>query len=74
MPRVSSRAGNWKPAVEPITHIEFADGPLRPVYEADGRQFVVTDHGKRVYGVWYIPPDDDPVPLVVDASESAEDF
>jgi len=31
--------------VEPIAHIQFADGPLRPVYEAAGRQFVVTDEG-----------------------------
>ena len=60
--------------MHPIAHIEFADGPLRPVYEADGRQFVITDDGNRVYGVWYIPPDDGPVPLLADPNESAEDF
>jgi hypothetical protein len=74
MLRVNSIARIGKPAVEPIAHIEFADGPLRPVYEADGRQFVVTEGGERVYGVWYIPPDGDPRPLIVEADEPAEDF
>ncbi len=60
--------------MEPVARIQFADGPLRPVFEADGRQFVVADDGERVYGVWYIPPDDRPVPLIVDMSEPAEDF
>ena len=27
------------------------------VYEAAGRQFVIDDRGKRVYGVWWLPFD-----------------
>jgi hypothetical protein len=60
------------PATE--TQSSFSWARVRPVYEVDGRQFVITDDGERVYGVWYIPPDDGPVPLVVDPNDSAEDF
>jgi hypothetical protein len=70
------RFGNWHPeaVVEPVARVRFADGPLRPVFEADGRQFVFADDGDRVYGVWYVPPDDGPVPLIVDAGRRPEDF
>ena len=59
--------------MEPVAHVQFADGPLRPVFEADGRQFVVTDDGERVYGVWFIPPDD-PAPMIVEVGGPAEEF
>ena len=52
--------------MEPVAHVQFADGPLRPVFEADGRQFVISDDGERVYGIWFIPPGD-PAPLIVEA-------
>ena len=38
-----------------IAYVEFAGGPMRPVFEHDGRQFVVDDDGERVFGVWFIP-------------------
>ena len=61
--------------MEPVAHVRFADGPFRQVFEADGRQFVITDDGDPVYGVWYIPPDDRPVPIILNADGSdAEEF
>ena len=63
-----------RPAVEPIARVQFVDGNTRPVFEADGRQFVVDDAGERVYGVWYIPPDDR-VPIIVEPGGGpAEEF
>lgn len=52
--------------MEPVAHIQFSDGPLRPVFEADGRQFIIDDDGNRAYGVWFIPRDE-PVPFIVRA-------
>ena len=61
--------------MEPVAYVRFAHGPLCPVFEADGRQFVVDDAGDQVYGVWYIPPEDGTVPIIVDAGgRSVEDF
>jgi hypothetical protein len=61
--------------VEPVAHVQFTDGCFRPVFEADGRQFVITDDGERIYGVWYIPPEDRPVPIIVEAGGSpAKEF
>jgi hypothetical protein len=57
--------------MQPVAFVHFAHGPLRPVFEADGRQFVVSDDGERVYGVWYIPPEDSAVPIIVEAAGCA---
>jgi hypothetical protein len=39
------------------------DGTLNAVYvDAAGRQFIVDPKGRRVYGLWYVPPDDTPPP------------
>ena len=61
-------------AVEPAAHVQFAGGPMRPVFEVDGRQFVLGDDGVPIYGVWYIPPDEWPVPLIVPAGRRTTDF
>jgi hypothetical protein len=62
-------------AIDPVAFIRFAHGPLRPVFEADGRQFVVDDDGDRIYGVWYIPPEGAAVPIIVEAGgRPVEDF
>ena len=51
--------------VEHIATIWFIDGVWRPVYErADGRQYIIDGDGDKVYGVWFIPPDD-PAPTVI---------
>jgi hypothetical protein len=55
--------------MEILAHIQFADGQPRPVIEVDGRQYVLDDEGDRVYGVWFIPRDEEPVPIMVDARE-----
>jgi hypothetical protein len=48
-----------------VASIEFTDGVWCRVYEtSDGRQYVIDDDGHRVYGLWFIPPDD-PQPTVV---------
>ena len=64
------------PAVEPVAHVRFADGPMRPVFEAKDRQFVIDDDGNPVYGVWYIPRDDCEVPIIAQAgaNQPAEDL
>jgi hypothetical protein len=39
--------------MQPIGSIPFVDGVSRPVYlDADGRQCVLDDDGKPIYGVW----------------------
>jgi len=55
----------------PIAFVEFADGITRPVYVApDGRQYVVDPYGHLVFGVWFIPRDEDAVdvPIVIRSS------
>jgi hypothetical protein len=61
-------------AAEPVAHVLFAGGSMRPVFEVDGRQFVLGDDGEPVYGIWYIPSDDGPVPLLVPAGQPTEHF
>ena len=54
----------------PITQVPFVDGVVRAVYEdeeSEGRQFVSDDDGRRVYGVWVLPPDE-PQEVQQDAS------
>jgi hypothetical protein len=43
----------------PIAEVPFVDGVVRPrVRRSGGRQFVIGDDGKPVYGVWLRPPDE----------------
>ena len=50
---------------EYVANILFTDGVWRPVYEhADGGQYVTNADGDKVYGVWFIPPDE-PTPTVI---------
>jgi PBCV-specific basic adaptor domain len=54
---------------EHVATIWFIDGVWRPVYEgADGRQYVIDGSGEKVYGVWYIPPDDATPTFIVNAA------
>lgn len=32
----------------------FTDGTTRPVYQDEGGQYVLDDHGEKVYGVWIL--------------------
>lgn len=59
---------------EPIAHVEFAGGPMRLVYADAGRQYVIDDHGTRIYGVWFIPRDDADTPLVVETGDDEIPF
>jgi hypothetical protein len=60
--------------LEPIAHVSFAGGPVRPVFEDGDCQYVIDDVGNRVYGVWFIPRDDADTPLVVDTGEDEIPF
>jgi hypothetical protein len=52
---------------EPVAQIEFTVGELRPVFEtSSGQQYVLDDDGNRVYGIWFIPPEECDCPVVVD--------
>ena len=55
----------------PIAYIEFAGGPMRPVFEENGRQFVIDDNGRRVDGVWFIPQEDAPIVVETGCSRSS---
>ena len=61
----------------PIAFTEFADRPVRPVYREAGRQFVIDNRGKRVYGVWWVLFDlfEEPadVPVII-GEQSDPDF
>jgi hypothetical protein len=47
-----------------VATIQFTDGEWHTVYERDdGRQSVIDGDGEKVYGVWFIPPDE-PSPTV----------
>ena len=49
---------------------DFTDGSQRAVYEDDdGRQFVINDEGKGVYGIWILA--DQPL-AIVDLDADAE--
>jgi hypothetical protein len=51
-----------------VAEVNFDDGSIRTAWEtADGLQYVEDDDGERVYGVWYIPPDESLKPIIVDA-------
>ena len=50
-----------------VAYVFFTDGAKRPVYqEPSGRQYVF-DEDEKVYGVWYLPPEERLGPdLIVD--------
>jgi hypothetical protein len=50
---------------EPIAHVDFVGGPMRPVFEDGDRQYVMDDSGDCVYGVWFVPRDAAAEPIVV---------
>ncbi len=51
-----------------VATILFTDGERRAVYEgADGRRNVIDGDGVKVYGVWFIPPDEPTPTVVIDA-------
>jgi len=55
---------------QPVAYIEFTHGKMHPVYEdCDGRQYVLDGRGQRVFGIWYIPPEDVDRPVIVDDRE-----
>jgi hypothetical protein len=60
--------------LEPVAHVAFAGGPVRPVFEDGDRQYVIDDVGNRVYGVWFVPRDDADTPLVVDTGNDEIPF
>lgn len=56
---------NWPSDSEPVAFIEFAGGPMRPVYEDDRSQYVFDDDGNRIDGTWYIPKSEFDTPTIV---------
>ena len=51
-----------------VAEVHFDDGSIRTASETgDGLQYVEDDNCERVYGVWYVPPEDCPRPIIVDA-------
>ena len=50
---------------EPVAFIEFAGGPMRPVYEDEKGQYVIDEFGFRVAGLWFIPKDESDTPTIV---------
>jgi hypothetical protein len=52
-----------------IGHVLFVDGAYRPIFQPDGRQYVLDDEGERLDGVWMIPEEECLSPdVVVDAN------
>ena len=51
---------------KPIAHIKFADGSVRPIFEENGRQYVIDDEGLPVYGVWHLPAEDCEEPIIIE--------
>jgi hypothetical protein len=51
-----------------VAEVHFDDGSIRTAWETeDGLQYVEDDNGEKVYGVWFIPSDEGPKPIIVDA-------
>jgi hypothetical protein len=52
--------------VEPIAHLEFSDGTIRPFYREDGRYFIVRDDGQRLAVEWIVDePERYDLPVIV---------
>lgn len=51
---------------EIVATVEFQGSTMRLVYETrDGKQYVIDDFGRRIYGVYYYPREADQ-PTVID--------
>jgi hypothetical protein len=51
-----------------VAYREFADGSMRPVFEQpSGRQYVTGDDGHPAFGVYFIPPEECPSGVIVEA-------
>jgi len=48
-----------------VAYTQFVDDKTRPVFEHPSGQYVIADDGEAIYGVWYIPPEECHIPLVV---------
>lgn len=48
-----------------VGYREFTDGPRRPIWEDEQGQYVEDEDGCKIRGVYFIPPDEADVPLVV---------
>jgi len=56
-----------------VAEVHIDDGSIRTAWETeDGLQYVEDDNGERVYGVWYIPPHEDSVPVIVRARAAGD--
>jgi len=51
-----------------IAYREFSDGSMRPIFQDGERQYVLDDSGLLEYGVFYIPPEECPGGIIVDAT------
>ena len=50
-----------------VADICLDDDCTRAVFEQpNGRQYVLDDEGAPMFGVWFIPPDDADVPVIVE--------
>lgn len=49
-----------------VAYIWFTHRVQRAVYQQpDGRQYVLDDEGEKIYGVWYIPPEERTGPDII---------
>jgi hypothetical protein len=55
---------------EPIAYTFTVDGVPLPVYEDARGQYVIDQDGEETRGVWYIPPDETVIPIIVNVRES----
>jgi hypothetical protein len=55
---------------EPVTYVEFIAGVRLPVFDDGQRQYVLDVDGEPIYGVWYIPPEETVVPIIVHGREA----
>jgi len=50
-----------------IAYILCTDGTVRPVFEDERGQYVIDDEVTRGRGLWFIPPEECVLPIIVDA-------
>ena len=50
-----------------IAYVHCTDGTVRPVIEDFTGQYVIDEDGCKVRGVWFIPPEECVLPIIVDA-------
>ena len=51
-----------------IAYILCTDGTVRPVFEDERGQYVIDEDQCKVRGVWYIPPEECVLPIIVEPS------